>query len=105
MTAKPTCDPARTGLLLVDAYNDFLSGSGKMWPRVKEVAEEVGLIDNMKAVVKTLKKKSIQVFIVPHHRSLRPSGRPSQRALGPANGTQISSRKPAMSSSRSTGPL
>src|SRR5262249_1294405 len=47
MTTKPTYDPARIGLLLVDPYNDFLSEGGKLWPRVKEVAEQVGLIENL----------------------------------------------------------
>jgi nicotinamidase-related amidase len=68
MTTGPTYDPARTGLLFVDPYNDFLSEGGKLWRRVKEVAEQVGLIDNLKAIVKTSREKSIQVFIVPHHR-------------------------------------
>jgi nicotinamidase-related amidase len=68
MTPGPTYDPARTGLLLVDPYNDFLSEGGKLWPRVKEVAEQVGLIDNLKALVATARKKGIQLFIVPHHR-------------------------------------
>ena len=68
MTTGPTYDPARTGLLFVDPYNDFLSEGGKLWRRVKEVAEQVGLIDNLKAFVKTSREKSIQVFIVPHHR-------------------------------------
>src|SRR5215470_17579706 len=67
MTTKSTYDPARTGLLFVDPYNDFLSEGGKLWPRVKEVAEQVGLIENLKAVIKTVREKSIQVFIVPHH--------------------------------------
>src|SRR5215475_3516400 len=58
----------RTGLLFVDPYNDFLSEGGKLWPRVKEVAEQVGLIEHLRAVVKTVREKDIQVFIVPHHR-------------------------------------
>lgn len=37
-----TDDPARTGLLFVDPYNDFLSEGGKLWPRVKEVASRSG---------------------------------------------------------------
>jgi len=61
-------EASRTGLLLVDPYNDFLSEGGKLWPRVKEVAEQVGLIENLKAVVKTVREKNIQLFIVPHHR-------------------------------------
>ncbi len=68
MTAQPSYDPTRTGLLLVDPYNDFLSEGGKVWPRVKEVAEHVGLIENLKAIVKTVREKTIRVFIVPHHR-------------------------------------
>ena len=53
MTTKPTDDRARTGLLFVDPYNDFLSDGGKLWPMVKEVAEQVRLIGNLKAVVTT----------------------------------------------------
>jgi nicotinamidase-related amidase len=68
MIAQPSYDPTLTGLLLVDPYNDFLSEGGKVWPRVKEVAEQVGLIDNLKAIVKTVREKRIRVFIVPHHR-------------------------------------
>jgi nicotinamidase-related amidase len=66
--ARPTYDSTRTGLLLVDPYNDFLSEGGKLWPRVKEVAEQVGLLENLKAIVATAREKHIQVFIVPHHR-------------------------------------
>jgi nicotinamidase-related amidase len=58
MTTRPTYDPARTGLLFVDPYNDFLSEGGKLWPMVKKVAEQVRLIDNLKAVVKTVREKS-----------------------------------------------
>jgi nicotinamidase-related amidase len=68
MTTNLIYDPARTGLLFVDPYNDFLSDGGKLWPRVKEVAQQVGLIENLKAVVKTVREKSIQVLIVPHRR-------------------------------------
>ena len=43
-------EPAHTGLLLMDPYNDFLSEGGKAWPLLKEVATEVGLLDNLRAV-------------------------------------------------------
>lgn len=36
----------RTGLLLVDPYNDFLSEGGKLWPLLKELAEEEHLLDH-----------------------------------------------------------
>jgi hypothetical protein len=32
MTAKPAYDPARSGLLFVDPYNDFPSDCGKVKP-------------------------------------------------------------------------
>jgi nicotinamidase-related amidase len=67
-TSSSTYEPARTGLLLVDPYNDFLAEGGKLWPRVKAVAEQVGLIENLKAIVQAVRRRSIQVFIVPHHR-------------------------------------
>lgn len=60
--------PARTGLLFVDPYNDFLSEGGKLWPYVKEVAEEVHLLDNLRTIVAAIRKAGIQVFIVPHRR-------------------------------------
>jgi nicotinamidase-related amidase len=57
---------ART--LLVDPYNDFLSDGGKVWPFVEEVATEVGLLDNLRAVVAAARAAGVQVFIVPHRR-------------------------------------
>ena len=59
----------RTALLLVDPYNDFFSEGGKLWPLVKEVAEEVHLHDNLRAILGVVRESKIQVFIVPHHRA------------------------------------
>jgi len=36
-------DGARTGLLLVDPYHDFLASEGKLWPLAKKVAGAVNL--------------------------------------------------------------
>jgi nicotinamidase-related amidase len=58
----------RTGLLLVDPYNDFLSDGGKLWPMLKEVADEVGLLDNLRAVLAAVRQADVQVFFVPHRR-------------------------------------
>jgi nicotinamidase-related amidase len=55
-----------TALLLVDPYNDFLSDGGLSWPRLKEVAEEVGLLDNLRAIQKVVRAAGIRIFIVPH---------------------------------------
>ena len=59
----------RTGLLFVDPYNDFLSEGGKIWPYVKEVAEEVHLRDHLREILAAVRAVNIQMFIVPHHRA------------------------------------
>ena len=64
----PTYDRAKTALLFIDPYNDFLSEGGKLWPRVKEVAESVHLLDNLRAISGAVRASGIQVFIVPHRR-------------------------------------
>jgi nicotinamidase-related amidase len=57
-----------TALLFVDPYNDFLSEGGKVWPLIKEVAEQVGLLDNLRTINKAVRDAGIQVVIVPHRR-------------------------------------
>lgn len=61
-------DPATTAILLVDPYNDFLSDGGKLWPRVRAVAEQVHLLDHLRQVVSTARARGIQIIFVPHHR-------------------------------------
>jgi nicotinamidase-related amidase len=58
----------RTGLLLVDPYNDFLSEGGKLWPRVEAVAREVGLLDNLRTITKAVRRAGIRIFFIPHRR-------------------------------------
>lgn len=60
--------PETTALLLVDPYNDFLSEGGKTWPRVKEIAEEVGLLDHLRALVGVARASGIRIVFVPHRR-------------------------------------
>jgi nicotinamidase-related amidase len=66
--SNPTYFAPRTGLLLVDPYNDFLSEGGKIFPMVKRIAEENGLLANMHAAVNAARRANIQVFYVPHRR-------------------------------------
>jgi nicotinamidase-related amidase len=66
--ANPTYEPKITALLCVDFYNDFLSEGGKLWPWVKEIAEQVKLLDNLRTIVRTAREAGITVFHVPHHR-------------------------------------
>jgi nicotinamidase-related amidase len=55
-----------TALLFVDPYNDLLSDGGKLRRYVREVAEEVGLLDNLRAITAAIRKAGIGIFIVPH---------------------------------------
>jgi nicotinamidase-related amidase len=61
-------DPRKTALLFVDPYNDFLSDGGKVWPAIKTVAEEVHLLDNLRAIQGAARSAGIRKVIVPHRR-------------------------------------
>jgi nicotinamidase-related amidase len=56
-------------VLLVDPYNDFLSEGGKLFPRAKAIAEEVGLLDNLRTVMRAAREDGLGIFFVPHRRS------------------------------------
>ena len=45
--AKVTYDNEITGLLVIDPYNDFISEGGKVWDRLKTVAEANDCIPHM----------------------------------------------------------
>ena len=61
-------DTNRTAVLLVDPNNDFLSEGGKLWSRVQPVADDVGLLNNLKAVLEAARKRGLAVYFVPHRR-------------------------------------
>ena len=58
----------RTGLLLIDPYNDVLSDGGKLWPDVKAIAEAVELLAHLRALVEAARRIGVAVFYVPHRR-------------------------------------
>jgi ureidoacrylate peracid hydrolase len=45
--AKVTYDKDVTALLVIDPYNDFISEGGKVWDRLKTVAEANDCIPHM----------------------------------------------------------
>ncbi len=63
---KPTYDATKTALLLIDPYNDFLSEGGKLWPMLKGIAEEVGLLENLRNINRAARGAGVQVIFVPH---------------------------------------
>jgi len=46
----PKFEKERTAVLLIDPYNDFISEGGKIWPRIKHVAEANNCVPHMSQV-------------------------------------------------------
>jgi nicotinamidase-related amidase len=61
-------DKETTALIMVDPYNDFISEGGKLWPRVKAVAEANNCVPNMLEVLSVARKAKLQSFFAMHHR-------------------------------------
>lgn len=57
-----------TAHLIIDPYNDFLSEGGKLWDRVKTVAEANRCIPNMLQVLNAARKVGRLVIYALHHR-------------------------------------
>src|SRR5271157_534531 len=57
-----------TALLVIDPYNDFISEGGKIWNRLKEVAEGNGCIPHMLQVLNAARRANLRVFYALHHR-------------------------------------
>jgi len=58
----------RTGLLVVDPYNDFISDGGKLWPRVREVVEANRCVPHMIQILEVARSARVRIFFSPHHR-------------------------------------
>ncbi len=71
-----------TGLLLIDPYNDFLSEGGKLWARIKSVAESNDCIAHMLQLLTTARKAGLRVFYAMHHR-YRPGDYETWRYVAP----------------------
>jgi nicotinamidase-related amidase len=61
-------DEEITGLVVIDPYNDFISEGGKVWDRIKNVAEANNCVPNMSRVAIAARKAGIRVFYAMHHR-------------------------------------
>jgi nicotinamidase-related amidase len=58
----------RTGLLLVDPFNEFLSDGGKLWPRIRAGAESIDLLGRLRTLLDTARRAGVTVLYVPHRR-------------------------------------
>ena len=63
-----TSDKGITALLVIDPYNDFISEGGKLWPRIKAVAEANNCVPNMLQVLDVARKAKLRIFFAMHHR-------------------------------------
>jgi ureidoacrylate peracid hydrolase len=61
-------DKEITALLVIDPYNDFISEGGKVWDRLKTVAEANHCVPHMLQVLTAARKAEIRVFYALHHR-------------------------------------
>lgn len=57
-----------TGLLVIDPYNDFISEGGKLWGRIRAVAEANGCVPHMLQVLNAAREAKLRVFYAMHHR-------------------------------------
>ena len=65
---KVTYDKQVTALLVIDPYNDFISEGGKIWNRLKTVAEANSCIPHMLQVLNAARMARLRVFYALHHR-------------------------------------
>jgi ureidoacrylate peracid hydrolase len=61
-------DQEITALLVIDPYNDFISEGGKIWGRLKDVAEANKCVPHMMQVLDAARRADIRVFYALHRR-------------------------------------
>jgi nicotinamidase-related amidase len=66
--ADVTYEKDITGLVVIDPYNDFISEGGKVWDRLKGVAEANECVPHMLDVLNAARRAGIRVFYALHHR-------------------------------------
>jgi hypothetical protein len=58
--ATVTYDKDVTALLVIDPYNDFISDGGKLWGRLKAVAEANSCVPHMSQVLNAARKAGLR---------------------------------------------
>jgi ureidoacrylate peracid hydrolase len=66
--ATLTHDNKITALVVVDPYNDFISEGGKIWGRIKGVAEANNCVPNMLRILQAARQADLRVFYAMHRR-------------------------------------
>jgi len=65
---KVTYNKDLTALLVIDPYNDFISEGGKIWNRIRAVAEANHCVPHMLQVLNAARNAKLRVFYALHHR-------------------------------------
>jgi ureidoacrylate peracid hydrolase len=75
-------DQGITALIVIDPYNDFISEGGKIWDRIKGVAEANQCVLHMAQVLEAARRAGIRVFYALHRR-YRPGDYESWKYIAP----------------------
>jgi nicotinamidase-related amidase len=89
--SEVTYEKEITALLVIDPYNDFISEGGKVWDRLKAVAERNQCVPHMFQVLEAARKARLLVFYALHHR-YRPGDYESWKYIAPIQKAAQSSR-------------
>ena len=87
----PKFDKEITALLVVDPYNDFISEGGKIWGRIKGVAEANNCVPNMLRVLNAARDAKRRIFYALHRR-YRPGDYESWKYIAPIQRRSWSSK-------------
>jgi ureidoacrylate peracid hydrolase len=80
--SEVTYEKEITALLVIDPYNDFISEGGKVWDRLKAIAEANQCVPHMFQVLGAARNAGLLVFYALHHR-YRPGDYESWKYIAP----------------------
>jgi len=80
--AQVTYDKQRTALLVIDPYNDFIAEGGKVWDRLKAVAEANRCVPHMVQILQVARQAGLRIFYALHRR-YRPGDYESWQYIAP----------------------
>jgi nicotinamidase-related amidase len=61
-------DKEITAVVVIDPYNDFISEGGKIWDRIKTIAEANNCVPNMQQVLDAARRAGVHIFYAMHRR-------------------------------------
>ena len=79
------------GLIVIDPYNDFISEGGKIWDRIKFVAEGNNCVPNMLRVLNAARDEALRIFYALHHR-YRPGDYETWKYIAPIQRAGLNSK-------------